>query len=503
MKSFFTLFRQTLKLTHKVLGLLLSILFLLWFLSGIVMIYHTFPRASQEDKLERQQVINGNLPRLETILSVLPDSATVRSLSMDMYFDRPVVRFRGKNIPDGQDVLYAESLQPIEKVSLETIRRTASQWCPAPVLQVDTLRKLDQWIPFSYLREEFPIYKYTFADEAKQELYLSSQTGRVLQFTDRTQRIWAWLGAIPHWVYFTSLRQNQPLWINFVKWTSGIGCIMCLAGLILSIQLAWRHRDKKLFSPYRKRWFKWHYVSGLVFGIFAITFAFSGMMSLMDVPDWLKKAPKEKQATSPRRGMRGGGEGMLPASAYQLDYRKVIAATDSIKSVEWAAWQKHPYYKVTTNSNSVHIDASDTSAIRPFKLTEKMIRKEVEKTLGDSISYRMELITEYDEDYYGRKKDRTPLPVYRIIVEDEMHTRIYYDPQSLMQRRVDDDGRLRRVLYSGLHSLNFKYLTDRPVLWNIIMYVLLIGGSFLSLTGVVLSIKWSIRQIKKILLKRS
>lgn len=486
------MFRKLMKLTHKILGLLLSILFLVWFLSGIVMIHHSFPGVSQKVRLEKQQVIRGNLPDMETLLSVLPDSAQVRSLAIDMYFDRPAVRFQGKHTPE---MLYADSLQPAGEINAETLRRTAAAWCDAPVLHIDTMYELDQWIPFGRLREEFPIYKYTFQDEGRHQLYLASRTGRVLQFTDKDQRLWAWLGAIPHWVYFTSLRQNQVAWINFVKWTSGIGCIMCLAGLILSLQLAWRNRHKKLFSPYRKRWFKWHYASGLAFGVFTITFAFSGMMSLMDIPDWLKKAPQEKREMS--RGGRGdGGSGRFVASAYRLDYRKALAATDGVKRLEWQSWQGHPYYRLTTDTRTIHIDASDSAAVRPFVLTEKMIRQEAAKMYGDSIPYQLEWLTEYDQDYYGRKKERVPLPVYRIRVDDEMHTRHYYDPVTLMQRRVDDDGRLRRLLYSGFHSLNFKFLTDCPVLWNIVMYVLLLGGSFLSLTGVVLSLTWVIRKMK-------
>lgn len=118
---------------------------------------------------------------------------------------------------------------------------------------------------------------------------------------------------------------------------------------------------------------------------------------------------------------------------------------------------------------------------------------------ADSIPYTLDLLTEYDQDYYGLKKDRVPLPVYRVIADDEMHTRHYYQPQTLMQRRIDDDGRLRRLLYSGFHSLNIKFLTDRPVLWNIVMYTLMLGGTFLSLTGVVLSIKWFIRKVIRLI----
>ncbi|MDO4180389.1 MAG: PepSY domain-containing protein, partial [Bacteroidales bacterium] len=38
---------------HRILGTLLSILFFAWFVSGIVMIYHGFPRVGQQQKMEK------------------------------------------------------------------------------------------------------------------------------------------------------------------------------------------------------------------------------------------------------------------------------------------------------------------------------------------------------------------------------------------------------------------------------------------------------------------
>lgn len=43
---------------HRVLGTLLSILFLVWFLSAFVMMYHGFPRASQAEKLEKLEPLS-------------------------------------------------------------------------------------------------------------------------------------------------------------------------------------------------------------------------------------------------------------------------------------------------------------------------------------------------------------------------------------------------------------------------------------------------------------
>ena len=220
------------------------------------------------------------------------------------------------------------------------------------------------------------------------------------------------------------------------------------------------------------------------------------MMSLMDIPDWLKKAPKEQRREHPFR-MSGGSKPILPDS-YVLDYRKAAQAATDIKQIEWASWNGHPYYRLTTAGQTINIDASDSTATRLFILTEERIRSEMQKMYGDSIRWKMELITEFDNDYFSRKREPNSLPVYRVSVDDDMHTRHYFNPETLYHRQIDDNGRLRGVLYSGLHSLNFKFLAERPLLWNVVMYVLMLGGTFLSLSGVVLTFKWLGRKIRKL-----
>ena len=55
-------------------------------------------------------------------------------------------------------------------------------------------------------------------------------TGEVVLRTTRRERFWGYLGPVIHWVYFTPLRQNGPLWTEFVIWSSLIGCVMCVTG---------------------------------------------------------------------------------------------------------------------------------------------------------------------------------------------------------------------------------------------------------------------------------
>lgn len=481
---------------HKVLGLLLSLLFLLWFVSGIVMIWHSFPKASQDYRIFRQEPLCASLPSAEDISNYLPDSVMMSSLQIQMRFDRPMAEISGKGL---KAQIYLDSLVEVEPFDESVRAKTLALWCDAPVKEIDTLSKVDQWIPFERWTKQMPIYKYYFDDEQKHQLYMT-QDGNVIQFTDKVNRFWAWVGAIPHWVYFTLLRQHQTLWTKFVIWAGYIGCVMCICGFVIALIVWFKHKKKTgvLAVPYKKRWHRWHFISGFVFGLFAISFAFSGVMSMTDLPGWLKKKrpQEEKSQMMPRRGMQRGK--MLSLDKYLVDYREVIDASDSVKAISFESWKNNPYYKVTYSKSVEYIDAASVEEVKPFALTKEMVAEDVQQKLPKDAKWEIELIDEFDSDYFARKKERAPLPVYRVIADDAMNTRLYYNPKTLQVKQVNDDTRRRSFAYGGLHKLEIKFLTDRPVLWHIVMFTLLIGGSFLSLTGVVLSVKLILRKIKRL-----
>lgn len=65
-----------------------------------------------------------------------------------------------------------------------------------------------------------------------------------MQDTTRGARLGAYLGAIPHWLYFTPLRANGPLWAEVVVWLSGSGTVMSILGLIAGV---WRYSPSKRY----------------------------------------------------------------------------------------------------------------------------------------------------------------------------------------------------------------------------------------------------------------
>lgn len=476
--------------THRVLGTLLSALFLVWFLSGLVMIYHTFPKVNRTDRRAKMEYLTAEgLPSLQELAGRLPEGERLEGLTLDRYLGETVFHLRtdkgNLNIP-------ADSSAELAVIDGERIRQVASLWSQAPIGQIDSLYTLDQWIPFGKLREDFPIYKFHFADPERHELYISSKTGEVLQFTDKDSRFWAWLGAVPHWVYFTSLRQDAELWIKVVVWMSGIGCIMCIAGIYLGIRDFRLARQRKRISPYKKFWYKWHHILGTVFGLFVLTFTFSGMMSLARVQDWGIKA---KVDINPSRELRK----MIPSPLnYPLDYREVIKAfPGQVRQLEWNSFGDVPFFTLHTDTADLMIDAS-TPSVRTLALDKNTILPILSRIHGTDQPMRIEMLESYDT-YYVNRKRTLELPVWKVTIPDADRSTYYINPRSGEYRYVNDPSRWHHWMYPALHSLNIKFLVDYPVLWNIVMWGLMLGGTIVSLSGVWLGIRYLSRKIRKML----
>ncbi|MDR1716963.1 MAG: PepSY domain-containing protein [Prevotella sp.] len=475
---------------HRILGTILSILFLVWFLSGFVMIYHTFPKATERDKNKHMYPLQGDMLALDSILANnIPKDEEISALSLKSYAGTPFFEVKTS------DSIYRIPASPDMELKTppdyQEIKAYAQRWCQAEIVRVDTLRELEQWIPFGPLRKDFPIYKFYFGDEGKSQLYVSSVSGDALQFTDKDSRFWAWLGAIPHWVYFTSLRQNSQQWMDVVIWLSGIGSVMCIAGLILGIRsyIKEYRRKKKMKSPYRKFAYKWHHILGFMFGIFVFTFVFSGMMSLAKVPGWMVKVhdpSAEKRLYSKQK---------IESDTYTLDYRLLYEKYHGqIKSVEWSSFGQKPIYKAVIDDRLHTIDASGTSVLA-MQLDEAAIKSRI--SLLHKEPAVISLMDEYD-NYYVGLTDHLPLPVYKVQVEDADNSTYYINPKNGNTRYFNNNTKVRRWSYQALHSFKFKFLAERPVLWNIVMWTTMIGGTLVSLTGVWLGFRYIKRKIKRL-----
>jgi hypothetical protein len=90
------------------------------------------------------------------------------------------------------------------------------------------------------------------------------------------------------------------------------------------------------------------------------------------------------------------------------------------------------------------------------------------------------------------------LPVLRIRFADPQRTWLYLSPRTgRIAARFTNRSRLERWLYSGLHDLDFPFLYWHRPAWDITVIVLSIGGLALSLSSLVLALKYLRRQYRK------
>src|SRR5258708_7430322 len=109
---------------------------------------------------------------------------------------------------------------------------------------------------------------------------------------------------------------------------------------------------------------------------------------------------------------------------------------------------------------------------------------------GEAAAVSIDTLTSYDSYYYDRKYQK-PLPVVRVRLADSKKTWLYVNPDSaLIQARYTDRSRWERWLYNGLHSLDFPFLFYHRPLWDLVVIILSIGGCALSVTGIVLTVRY-------------
>src|SRR5690606_11728759 len=191
---------------------------------------------------------------------------------------RPAYRFgEGRT----QTFVFADngaSLEPLEPDAARTVAAGFAGVDPERVQFVRTVSEPDQWTLAQ--AGDLPLHKFRVDDGAGTEVYVSPRRAEVALATTRASRTLAWAGAIPHWFYVTPLRTNQPLWYWSVVWASVLGCALAVLGLALGVTQFRRSKPFRLSASIRYRgWMRWHYLLGVVFGIFTLTWVFSGLLS--------------------------------------------------------------------------------------------------------------------------------------------------------------------------------------------------------------------------------
>lgn len=463
---------RTLVYTHRWLGIALSVLFVVWFASGVVMMYARMPELDPAERLARLTAIN--FAAVHVAPGAVADEAS--RFTLTTFEGRPVYRVTTGR---AQQTTFADTGEVLEPLTAERALQTARVFAggdPAAVRYDARLEDADQWT-FS-VRGQMPLHRIAVDDADGTRLYVAERSGEVVMKTTAGGRRWGYLGAVLHWVYFTPFRRQAAWWNTAIVWVSIAGTVMALAGFAWGV---WR------FSPYRhyrlKRepsrspysgLMKWHHYAGLIFGVTTITWVFSGLLS-MDPWNWSPStAPTQAQREAVSRGPLRPGE--VPLAALQPALAAFGFATP--KEIDIIRFRGHYYLRA-----SAGLVALDRTAQGPDEMfhADAMMGAAGDAMPGVPIE-GVYWMTEYDPYYYSRN-GALNLPVLRVRFGDPQRTWLYLDPKrGAIVRKEERLSRLNRWLYHGLHSLDFPFLYYRRPLWDVVVIVLSLGGILLSVT---------------------
>ncbi len=310
------------------------------------------------------------------------------------------------------------------------------------------------------------------------QLYVSAVTGQVVQVTTSHERFWNWLGAIPHWLYFTQLRRNVAVWAQVVIWVSLAGCFLTFIGIYIGVVQFARNPGQALVAISRHALVASR--SRLIFGIFLLAWVASGLVSMN--PWGFLDSDEEGHAISLLRGEQTSGA-QVKAAMHALP---VLSRVPDIVAVESAPLLGGLYL-------AGHHQSRRTLAIR----RKRCVRAPRRRSLDAAFSTTEQASTRHAcVDYRGRclptsvAPDRETQPVYRIVSDDEQQTRYYFDPlTATLIARFDGNARWYRWLHQGLHTMDFTAALRARPKWDIVMLIFLSGATVSSLTGTYLGIR--------------
>ena len=492
-------FRKWMILSHRYLGIALSLLIVVWFVSGMAMMYaRGMPSLTADLRLERLPALDpasvqvSPTEALEYALwSGSPDRVTLLTL-----MDRPAYRIGN---PGESVTVFADNGETLIEIGEEEALAITSRFMDLPSDQLEysgLLTEADQWtISF---RNRMPLHKIAVDDSHGTELYIPEYSGEVALLTTRNSRMLAWVAAIPHWFYFAPLRLNDGLWRQIVIWTSGLGCVLALIGIVLGfLQFSptrpFRFRRVLSYIPYTG-WMRWHYITGIVFGIFTLTWMFSGMLSM------------EPWFWSSRGGLGGGVRQALTGGELDMALFPAIDAAawertlpgQTIKEIEFRRIQGDPYFLVSgTGTKRTLLQAGPLQVFEDAFSTESLVDR-VKGAYPEVGIQESRLLTEYDSYYYPRGESSPPLPVVRIKFEDPDKTWFYIDPGfGQLVGRYQQRQRLERWIYNGFHSLDFGFWYYNRPAWDISVIVLSAGGIGTTAIGLFVGFKRMGRYVKR------
>ena len=469
---------------HRYLGVAVGWLMLVWCLSGVVMMFVGYPELAESRRIQGLEPIDA--ARCCRFDPAVADSEPIAAAQMETVAGVPVLRLGRAAGPDVVTNLLTG--RPLATVGADQARAVAADFArgaplgghPSPPAAVDR----DPWTVSGDFNPDRALWKVSLGDRSGAQVYVSSASGKVVQATTASQRLWNQFGAIPHWLYFQELRRNAALWSQVVIWSALLGCFLMLTGLYVG-WTAIRPGRSSTLSPYGGSRL-WHHLAGLAFGLLTLAWVASGALSMN--PWGLLES--------------GGGElaGKVrgPPPRWAVVRAALVAATASPASSGAASLRLAPLdgrtFILAQSPSGAVVRLDARGAPSPLTLADLQVAA---SRITSGPPPASEGIIRTGDAYYFRHHAPVRLPAYRVVLRDG--TRVYLDPVSGEPLAIlDGAARGYRWLHQAPHRWDFIAGLRRGSGWAALVLVLLAGVTAGVATGVWLSLRAVARDVRRL-----
>ena len=326
--------RKLLIYSHRWLGIGIILMFLVWTISGVVLMYYGHPQITTGERLLRLELIDFSTATVTPAEAAAKAGIKPYRVRLSMYNGRPMYHLTRVSIGNWSSV-YADTGEVLPSMGREEALAWMKRFAPeyASTMTYDAyLEGPDEFTRIPTLAGFAPLHRIAMNDSAGTEYYVSEKSSDIVQKTDRRGRILAISGYILHNLFFFRQRAWWTTFLDVIAWTA---MLMAVTGIVLGIWRVaitprFRHKGVGSYTPY-SGWMKWHHYAGLIFGLFSISWILSGMIPIttFPIPGWEQVA---KRVESNGEGFIMGNATVSPRSTMT----KEMAARDHGRSVEFA-----------------------------------------------------------------------------------------------------------------------------------------------------------------------
>lgn len=483
--------KRLIYLAHRWLGIGACVLMLLWFASGVVMLYVGYPKLTPPERLAA-------LPPLAEEACRAPlDGLEGRPL------DDPRATAVLTSAGGGPVYLLREGRGPIRVFSALTgsavqgpagareAVASAQAFAGAPALGYLGTIQEDRWTHGRGLDVHRPLHRVLVDGPEPSTLYVSSATGQVVLDAPESQQRWNYLGAWLHWLYMLRFQSVDPVWSWIVIALSAAGTVLAASGVCVGI---WRWRFRGRYksgsrSPYRAPMMKWHHIGGLLFGAFLSFWIFSGLMSMN--PGGVFSA---RHGAPDMAAYRSAGSADF--SGLREPARIVAAlrgAGFAPVELAWLSLAGRPYVLA-------HDAAADSRIVTAeghgLEVRDRWRPEEIRPAAGRLFKAdirRLSVLSDYDAYYYRRHAEAMNggaprgLPALMLQFADPDDTRVYIDLRTgEVNLALARSERAGRWLFYFLHSWDTPALLRAGPLRDAVLIFLSLGGMLVAATGIVI-----------------